>query len=163
MPVLADDVGRLITNGENWKIASAYPRIRLWPETFNGLLLENSQNIGSVMSFADKLYVDLEQSPFRFEAEARPLGTILVLAPRRAGELTIEKLSGASALAALLGQIYAPQAGGKQARIRDVNRLTDVIKTVSVYRAALPDRYDWLRHNSLELLDRITNQCSSDI
>lgn len=90
------------------------------------------------------------------------MGAILVLAPRTAGELTIEKLIGASALAALLGQIYAPQAGGKQARIRDVKMLTDVIKTVVVYRAALPNRYDWLRHNSMELLDQIIDEFSSN-
>ncbi|WP_323800451.1 hypothetical protein [Parasphingorhabdus sp.] len=162
LPVLADDVGCLIANGESWKIASAYPRIRLWPATFNGLALENAQKIGNVMSFADKVYVDLENSPFCFEAEAQPLGAILVLAPRTAGELTIEKLIGASALAALLGQIYAPQAGGKQARIRDVKMLTDVIKTVAVYRAALPNRYDWLRHNSMELLDQIIDEFSGN-
>ena len=155
VPVLADDVGCLIPYGDGWKIASAYPRIRLWPETFNGLALKDTEKTGNVMSFADKAYVDLQQSPFRFEAEAKPLGAVLVLAPRTTGELTVEKLSGPGALAALLGQIYAPQAGGKQARIRDMKMLTDVIKTVPVYRAALPDRYDWLQHESMEFLGRI--------
>ncbi len=156
--VLADDIGVLRASEQSWAIEPAYPRIRLWPPTFDGLGFEEQHNDGRVMSFADKAYVSLREPPFCFQEKATDLAAIISLTPRSDAQMHMERVSGAAALATLLPQVYAATAGGHSARKRDISRLTDVLSHCAVYRVALPDSFDWLANNSLELLDAVSER-----
>ena len=154
--MLADDLGLLEPCGDDtWRVPPAYPRLRLWPSTLQGLGLDEAWVSSPVMSFGEKRYLDLTQGALRFAAHACALRAILVLAPREGATPVITRLAPGSALVALLTQVYAPRAGGIAARQRDLALLTAVCRSVPVYRIALPEAMNWLRSDSITILQSL--------
>lgn len=150
--VLADDIGALAQDpAGRWTIASAYPRLRLWPDTAAALGIDTAGE--RVLSFTTKLYVDLTTPPFSFEPAPQPLRAILVLAPRAGNHPVIAPLQHGPAAARLLANVYAPAGGGIAARRHDMAVLGSVSSSVPVLTVTLPESFEWLSSQSARLLD----------
>ena len=150
--VLADDIGALAQDpAGRWTIASAYPRLRLWPDTATALGLATAAE--RVLSFTTKVYVDLTVPPFSFEPAPQPLRAILALGPRAGSHPVMAPLQHGPATARLLANVYAPAGGGIAARRHDMAVLGSVSSAVPVLAVTLPESFEWLNSRSASLLD----------
>lgn len=157
VPVLADDIGALAEAGDGrWRVAPGYPRLRLWPDTARELGFPISDPAERVMSFGEKVYVDLGREPLSFEAAPQRLRAILVLGPRGGDSAGLERLARGPAIAMLMANVYAPTAGGAAARRCDMAAIDSLCRSIPVYRASLPASFPWLRQQSLALLESLT-------
>lgn len=75
--VLTDDVLALIDHGNEFMVQPAYPRVRLWPRSVEGLF-GSEDALPKLTPTWDKRFLDLD-SAFRFQHEPLPLAAIYFL------------------------------------------------------------------------------------
>jgi energy-coupling factor transporter ATP-binding protein EcfA2 len=106
-PVLSEDVVALTSRNSTLLVEPGYPRIRLWPQSFDtpyGL----SKALPLLTPNWDKRYLDLSANGNRFHAEPLPLSSVYILASRSAEPLApfLEDLAPGSGLLTLVANTY---------------------------------------------------------
>jgi hypothetical protein len=135
--VLSDDVVTLAAekNGA-FHVHPAYPCIRLWPESVEGLF-GSADALPLLTPNWDKRYLDLEGDRHRYQADPLRLAAIYVLAERSASDDTprVEAIAPQLAMIELVGNAYAPRLKDRAARAAEFEVLSRVMETVPVRRA----------------------------
>jgi hypothetical protein len=148
--VLSDDVGAIAYDpARGWVAHPGYPRLRL-PTSAIEALGATDWDLGPVFSGRDKRYVELTEGeptgPWRFQAVARPLGAIYVLARGPGGFApVIESIAGTARLGALARYTKRALAPLDPAvRSRELERLSRLAAAVPMRRVAYPTGLDEL-------------------
>jgi hypothetical protein len=152
--ILADDVCALTGEGSNLVVQPAYPRIRLYPESVEGLFGVGVE-LPRLTPNWHKCYLDLCDPGYRFEARPLPLAGVFVLSARQrlATVVQIENLSAREALMELLAETYANRLLTRDQRSREFNALSELVRQVPAWRVSMPDSLATLPKAIEQLLD----------
>jgi hypothetical protein len=130
--VLSDDVLPLHRQDGRFFAQPGYPRLRLWPDTAEGLYSE----LPALTPNWDKRYLDLGD---RFQDEMLPLAAIYVLGDRSANadRPRFEDISPTEAYWALISNTYSNYLLNQSLRAQEFDTLAAVLETTPV-RIVIP-------------------------
>lgn len=142
--VLSDDVLPIDVRLEAIEVRSAYPSIKLWPESSE--ILFGHRALPLLAEGWEKGYLELKGTD-SFRSESAGLGAIYHLAGRSSDPRApfIESLSSSDALVTLVGNTYSNFLLDSAMRASEFNVLSRVVADVPVRRVtphADPDRLD---------------------
>jgi len=143
--VLTDDVLALADQEDGFMVQPAYPRVRLWPESVNGLF-GSEDALPRITPNWDKRFLDLNTPPFRFQREPLPLGAIYFLdnegdslAPAR-----IEAMAAQEGMMALVANTYANYLLDKPMRAKEFEVLGRLVENVPLRRVISEANFECL-------------------
>jgi hypothetical protein len=136
--ILTEDIAALDDQGDSLRVQPGYPRVNLWPASVE-LLFGSADALPRICPQHptwDKRYLDLSQTPYRFQKEPLPLGAIYVLNGRSDNEATptVVPLTGPEALLTLTANTYANHLLDKQMRAQEFEALSRLVQHVPVRR-----------------------------
>jgi len=137
--VLSDDVTPIQEHDGSFLAQPAYPRLRLWPDSVEGLF-GTPDSLPRMVEGWDKRYVDLATAPFRFQRAPLPLGAIYLLDASR-GEPAISGISARDALMSLVAETFATYLLDRDMRASEFDFVSRVVDAVPVRR--LDRGNDW--------------------
>ena len=126
--VLSDDVTPIEEGGGGFFAQPAYPRLRLWPESVEGLF-GAADSMPRMVEGWDKRYVDLARPPYRFQSEALPLAAIYLL-DASPGAPAIEAVGARDTMIGIVADTFATYLLDRERRAREfefVGRLVDAV------------------------------------
>lgn len=105
--VVSDDVVALAEERDRFLVQSGYPRVNLWPDSVRALF-GSEDALPPITPTWDKRFLALDESGFRFERKALPLGAIYVLGNREAGAASpsVVTVGGSEAFVTLAANTY---------------------------------------------------------
>lgn len=133
--VLSDDVVALAQQGQIFLAQSAYPRIRLWPESVSAIY-GSEDALPRLTPTWNKHYLDLAGNGCRFQKEPLPLAAIYILNDRRDDPRapSVETLSASEGFMALTANTYANRLIDKTMRAREFKLLSCLVASVPLRR-----------------------------
>lgn len=126
--VLSDDVTPVAEHGGAFVAHPAYPRLRLWPDSVEGLF-GDADCLPRIVPGWDKRFVDLAGTRFRFQREPLPLAAIYLLDPQP-GPPSIEAVGAREAVMGIVADTYASyllDRGRRATEFEFVARLVDAV------------------------------------
>jgi hypothetical protein len=130
--VLSDDVTPVTEHGGRFVAQPAYPRLRLWPESVEGLFGEAAR-LPPIVAGWDKRFLDLAEAPFRFQREPLPLAAIYLL-DASAGAPGIEPVAPRDAVMSIVADTFATYVLDRERRAREFDFITRLVEAVPVRR-----------------------------
>ncbi len=130
--VLCDDVTPVEERGGRFVAQPAYPRLRLWPESVEGLF-GAKDSLPRIVDGWDKRYVDLSSAPFRFQGAPLPLAAIYLLDPAPV-EPAIERVPSRQALMSLVAESFATYLLDRQMRASEFDFIGRLVEAIPVRR-----------------------------
>ena len=139
-PVLTDDVLALTDCINHFLVSPAYPRVRLWPESVDGLF-GSADALPRMMPGWDKRFLSLQQPGYRFQSESLQLAGLYFLEPRGEGNHPsgIEAVNPAEALMTLVSDSFATNFQDKPRRAVEFDLLGRLVATIPFRRISAPD------------------------
>lgn len=136
--VISDDVVALAPEGRRFGIPPGYPRVNLWIESVRAMF-GSGVSLPLISPGWDKLFMALDPHT-QFETRSLPLGGIYVLQNRATGISgpVVERLTGAEAFFALLGNTYMNYLPDTEGRRREFELLGRVVSEVPIRRLQAP-------------------------
>ncbi|HAK54406.1 MAG: hypothetical protein QF463_06135 [Vicinamibacterales bacterium] len=133
--VLSDDVVALVERDPGWVVEAGYPCVRMRPEAVR-TMFDSLDALPLMTPTWDRRYIDLTERPYRFGAEATPLGGVCILDERRdeADLPRIEPMTAKDALMALVENAYTSYLLDRTMRAREFVVFGDVVARVPVWR-----------------------------
>jgi len=119
-PVLSDDITALHVRDHSLLIQSAFPQLKLWPNSVESLY-GTSDSLPPLTPNWDKRKLDLASNGYRFQQEPLPLRALYFLATRSDAPAApfIRSLSPQEGLLLLLGNGYVSLPATKQMQARE--------------------------------------------
>jgi hypothetical protein len=130
--VLSDDVTAVEERDTGFVAQPAYPRLRLWPESVEGLF-GAADSLPRMVEGWDKRYVDLASAPFRFQRAPLPLAAIYLL-DSGPGEPAIATVGSREAVMGLVAETFATYLLDRDMRAREFDFIGRMIEAVPVRR-----------------------------
>ena len=130
--VLSDDVTPVEESDGRFLAQPAYPRLRLWPESVEGLF-GAVDSLPRMVEGWDKRYVDLARPPYRFQREPLPLAAIYLLDPGP-GVPQVESVSAREAVMGIVADTYATYLLDRDRRAREFEFVGRLVEAVPVRR-----------------------------
>ena len=132
--VLAEDILAIRERNGTCYVEPGYPRVCLWADSVQALF-GSPEALQQLTPSCEKRFLPLE-GPARFEAEARPLGAVYVLAPRveDPDAPRIEHLGKREALLELVQNTYMNWSLDRKQRAAELDLLAKVVSNVPVRR-----------------------------
>lgn len=130
--VLCDDAAPLVEQAAGFLVQPAYPRVRLWPESVEGLF-GDAEALPRIVEGWNKRFVDLAQAPFRFHREPLPLARIYLL-DTLPGTPALAPVGEREALMSLIAESYATYALDRERRAAELEFLARLVQRVRVRR-----------------------------
>jgi hypothetical protein len=130
--VLSDDVTPVVEHGGQFVAHPAYPRVRLWPDSVEGLF-GDADFLPRIVPGWDKRFVDLAGPRFRFQHEPLPLAAIYLLDPRP-GPPSIEAIGAREAVMGIVADTYASYLLDRARRAREFEFVGRLVSGVPVRR-----------------------------
>lgn len=141
--VLSDDLLALCERDGSFWAEPGYSWLRLWPESVEGLY-GRSEALPPIVEGWEKRYLDLDAES-AFCATPRLVGGIYVIGDRvPLADPIIRRLSGRSAILALLANVYAGYLPGAAMRRKDFECLSRLVADVPVREISIPDGWSSL-------------------
>ena len=141
--VLSDDLLALCERDGGFWAEPGYSWLRLWPASVEGLY-GRSEALPPIVEGWEKRYLDLDAER-AFCATPRLVGGIYVIGDRvRSASPIIRRLSGRSAIMALLANVYAGYLPGAAMRRKDFECLSRLVADVPVREISIPDGWSSL-------------------
>jgi hypothetical protein len=138
-PVLTDDVLALVWRDGAFWVQPAYPRIRLWPRSAEGLF-GAAHALPRMVEGWDKRVVDLEQPGMAFQREALPLQAMYFLGARGARPHTeLTDMHPAQALMRLVSDSFATNFQDQARRASEFEQLGRLMASVRLRQVSAPD------------------------
>ena len=138
-PVLADDVTPVTEDGGRFLAHPGYPRVRLWPDSVEGLF-GDAEALPRIVEGWDKRFVDLAAAPFGFQREPLPLAAIYLLDPRP-GPPSLEEVGAREAVMAIVAESFATYMLDRERRAREFEFIARLVDQVPVRRLARGDDF----------------------
>lgn len=131
--VVSDDVVALADEGDRFLVQPGYLRVNLWPDSVRALF-GSEDALPRITPTWDKRFLPLDESGFRFERKALPLGAIYVLGKREAGTASpsVVTVGGSEAFVALTANTYINYLLDEDMRRRDFDFLGRLLARVPV-------------------------------
>ncbi|MDB5859155.1 MAG: hypothetical protein JWQ76_2844 [Ramlibacter sp.] len=142
LPILTDDVLALRLERGSVEALPAYPRVRLWPESAQGLF-GDPQALPVITAGWNKRYLDLRAPGFAFHETPAPLKVVYLLEEHARADVVIEDMSGHEAFLALAANVYASKFVDTERRAQEFDSAAQLARTVRVKRVRRP--YDFRR------------------
>ena len=136
--ILTDDVAPLVESADCFRVAPAYPRVRLWPESAASLF-GRAESLPLITPTWEKRFLPLDGDRFFFESRPLELAAIYLLADRADDGPRIEAVASRDALMSLVANTYTNyllDRGMRAAEFQVLGRLVDRIAV----RRAVPAR-----------------------
>jgi len=132
-PVLADDILALVEADGLFQAESAYPRLRLWPDSV-AALFGTPDALPAISEGWDKKHLDLTAEHYQFGVSRRPLAAIYVLSERTSEceGPRIGEIQGAEALKTLIANTYAIRMFDKEMRKYEFGLLSRLAARVPI-------------------------------
>ena len=143
--VMTDDVLALVENEAGFEAQPAYPRVRLWPQSVEGLF--GSENtLPRITPGWDKRFLHLDGQRFRFQHEAVPLAAIYFLDECSADsqQPCIEPVGRQDGLMSLVANTSANYLLDKPKRAAEFEALGRLLESVPLRRLKLNDDFNEL-------------------
>jgi hypothetical protein len=137
IPILTDDVLALRPGREAFQALPAYPRVRLWPESAQGLF-GDAEALPVITAGWDKRYLDLRAPGLEFHEADAPLDVVYLLEEHARADVIIDELSGREAFLALAGNLYASKFVDAARRAQEFDAAAQLARTVRVKRVRRP-------------------------
>lgn len=137
IPVLSDDVLALRPGRGPFEALPAYPRVRLWPESAQGLF-GDAEALPVITAGWDKRYLDLRAPGFAFHEAPAPLHVVYLLEQHARADVVIDELSGREAFLALAANLYASKFVDSARRAQEFDAAAQLARTVRVKRVRRP-------------------------
>ena len=131
--VFSDDVVALSDLGDSFLVQPAYPRVRLWPESVEGLF-GAADALSRLTPSWDKRFLQLS-GRFRFQSTSLPLAAIYVLGERRASgtAVSIGPISQRTALIELVSNSYTSYLLNPRQRAQEFELLGRLLDHVPLH------------------------------
>jgi hypothetical protein len=147
--VLADDIAALIPDKKSFWVQSAYPRLRLWPNSVNAIH-GSIEDLSLVSTNLDKRFIDLQikdREQWQFQSQALPLIAVYILGERDSNLTApiINSLSLPEAMKYLMFNSYGRAFLTSQQCRQEFQELGQLAKTVPVRELLLPDNLGSLK------------------
>jgi hypothetical protein len=139
-PVLTDDIVALDDRERYFQVQSAYPRIRLWPESVQSLF-GKADALERITPTWDKCFLNLNSPEYSFQREPLPLAAIYFLGARvEAGRKpVIEAVNLREGLMTLVSDTSTTQLMDRPARAKEFELLGRLVQCVPMRRLAPVD------------------------
>jgi hypothetical protein len=138
-PVLTDDVCLLERAEGRWSVQPAYPRVRLWAPSVEGLFGAEDA-LPLLTPNWHKRGLDLEGDVAPAPGEPLPIGAVFVLEDRgERAEVEVERVPAKDALLRLVPDVYNRYLTDGQMRGRDFDTLSALVADVPVFSLYRPD------------------------
>ncbi len=143
LPILADDIAAIIPDEKRFWVQSAYPRLRLWPNSVNAVH-GSIEELSLVSTNLDKRFIDLQgknQEKWQFHSQALPLIAVYILGERDPNLTApiINSLSLPEAMKHLMFNAYGRAFLNPQQCKQEFQELGQLAKTVPVRELLRPD------------------------
>ena len=137
--VLSDDIVPLGEHGDRFVAQSAYPHLRLWPDSV-AALYGSTAALPRLTPTWDKRYVDLTTGDHKFERRPLPIGALYLLDDRRAepSGARFESVTGHLALLSLVANTYVNYLPGRVPRGDELGRLHRLVERTPLRRVHRP-------------------------
>ena len=147
-PILSDDVAVLEEISKQFCLRSAYPQVRLWPDSVSILFgaKDTLPKLVPSSDWWDKCFLDLDQPGFRFQTEPVPIRCIFLLEPYSPDVRVarIDEIGTVDAFARLAANTCVNYALSKEMRAREFRALGQLVETVPIKRLTLGSSLDWV-------------------
>jgi hypothetical protein len=130
--VMGDDVTPITEEDGRFLAQPAYPRLRLWPESVEGLFGDRAR-LPPMVAGWDKRFLDLTEAPFRFQREPLPLAAIYLL-DASPGAPGIERVAPREAVMSIVAGTFATYMLDRERRARELDFVTRLVDRVPVRR-----------------------------
>lgn len=131
-PVLSDDVVVLQPYDDRFEVLPAYPRLRLWPNSVEGLF-GNEDALPRISPTWDKRFLDLRGEPrYRFHEGPLPLAAVYLLGERQRPEFRIGPISPREALMRMVSDTYGARLLSSDRRRQEFQTLSRLVRFVSL-------------------------------
>jgi hypothetical protein len=130
--VMSDDVTPVKEEGGRFLAQPAYPRLRLWPESVEGLFGDR-ESLPVIVPGWDKRHLDVARAPFRFQSEALPLAAIYLL-DESPGPAAISPVSTRDAVMSIVADTYATYLLDRERRAKEFDFIMRLVEAVPVRR-----------------------------
>jgi hypothetical protein len=139
-PVLSDDVVVLSESRQGFGVQPAYPRVRLWPESVDGLF-GSPEALPRITPSWNKRFMDLTGPGYRFQSTPLPLAAIYLLGDRSGGASNpaVEASSPRAALMALVSDTCATSYLDPPRRATEFGVLGRLVMATPTRRATAVD------------------------
>jgi hypothetical protein len=134
-PVLSDDVVALVGQGEALLVQPAYPRVRLWPESVEGMF-GSPGALPRITPTWGKRFLDLNGPGYRFQATPLPLAAVYFLGERceAPGAPFVESISAREAIMELVSDTYGTKLLDPPRRAREFELLGRMVRKLPLRR-----------------------------
>lgn len=134
-PVMSDDVVPLTDFGDRFDVRSAYPRVRLWPESVASLF-GSVEALRRITPTWDKRFLDLNAPGYRFQQAPLSLAAIYLLGARSgAVEVpVVEAVRPGEGLIKLVAEAYGTKLLNMGQRAEEFAMLGRLVENVPVRR-----------------------------
>lgn len=138
--VLGDDVLALTDCRDHFLVRPAYPRVRLWPESVEGLF-GNVNALPRMTPGWDKRFLGLKNPGYHFQEQPVQLAAAYFLQPRVLDSAfpAISTVSPAAALMSLVADSYATNFLDKSLRAKEFEVLSRLVQSVPLRSIAAPN------------------------
>lgn len=145
--LLSDDCLQLDLIDEALHGLAAYPGLRLWPESIEGLSLDRTRSIECGNRGRKHRLSRLDAA--RTVTGPHPVDGLFVLGRPPEGrtieEIVIERLDGAAATVAAIESAFVLDLDSREAVRRNFEGISRIVKSgVPLFRLSYPRRYEWL-------------------
>ena len=130
--VLSDDVTPIEEQDGVFFAQPAYPRLRLWPESVEGLF-GSADSMPRMVEGWDKRYVDLASPPYLFQSAPLPLAAIYLL-DASPGPPAVEAVGPRDTMIAIVADTYATYLLDRERRAREFEFVARLVAAVPVRR-----------------------------
>jgi hypothetical protein len=137
IPILTDDVLALRHGHGGFEALPAYPRVRLWPESAQGMF-GDAEALPVITAGWNKRYLDLREPGFEFHETPAPLDVVYLLDEHARSDIIIDELSGREAFLALAANVYASRFVDSARRAQEFQATAQLARTVRVKRVWRP-------------------------
>jgi hypothetical protein len=154
-PVLTDDIAAISEDDGGIKVAPAYPRLRLWPESQQFVPGLSIDALPRVLSTMEKRYQPLtgDGATWRFSTSGAPLAGLYVLSVSSESAAQVTTTSPARGIMALTANTYAAYLEDTSSRRRDFRMLGIVASRAPVCIASGPRGLDGFRERCARIIE----------
>ena len=127
--VITDDVAAIEDLGDRFQVQPAYPRIRLWPESAEGLF-GSREALPRITPSWEKRYLDLNGAGFALQRSPLPLRAIYLIGDCIDGPAQIRSVDDKSAMLSLIAETYTTKWIAAPLRAREFDLLGRLVASV---------------------------------
>jgi len=146
-PILGDDVAVLEEISEEYCLRSAYPHVRLWPDS-GSILFGAKDALPQLVPSSEwnKRFLDLDQPAFCFQTEPAPLRRIFLIEPYSPDVQVarIDEIGPVDAFARLAANTCVNYGLTTKMRAREFHELGQLVARVVIKRLTLGNSLEWI-------------------